>query len=200
MNRNNKRIIAAAMSLTMLAAATPVSPFYNAIQNAVMMQASAAAYPEDDYDFDETTGALTITGTGAISERAFESSYFLQYDKIKSVEIGKEITEIGASAFNNCKNIESVTFAAGSKLTTIGDSAFNNCNSLKNITIPASVTSIGKRAFHCQNLESITFAEGSQLETIDNEAFDGCSLSKYAFLSLSAFRINGFCGLITKSA
>ena len=175
MNRNNKRIIAAAMSLTMLAAATPVSPFYNAIQNAVMMQASAATYPEDDYDFDETTGALTITGTGAISERAFESSYFLQFDKIKSVEIGKEITEIGASAFNNCKNIESVTFAAGSKLTTIGDSAFNNCNSLKNITLPASVTSIGKRAFHCQNLESITFAEGSQLETIGNEAFEGCN-------------------------
>lgn len=175
MNRKNKRIIAAAMSLSMLAAATPVSPLYNAIQNAVMMQASAAAYPEDDYDFDETTGALTITGTGAISERAFESSYFLQYDKIKSVEIGKEITGIGASAFNNCKNIESVTFAAGSQLTTIGDSAFNNCNNLKNITIPASVTSIGKRAFHCQNLESITFAEGSQLETIGNEAFDGCN-------------------------
>ena len=45
MTQRVKRAIAAAMSLTMLAAATPVSPLYNAIQNAVssvMMQASAA--------------------------------------------------------------------------------------------------------------------------------------------------------------
>ena len=45
MSQRVKRAIAAAMSLTMAATATPVSPLYNAIQNAVssvMMQASAA--------------------------------------------------------------------------------------------------------------------------------------------------------------
>ena len=204
MEQKNKRIIAAAMSLTMLAAATPVSPIYNAIQNAVsstIMQASAATGQcgtSANYEFDETTGALKITGTGAIKQGAFNSN-FTQYKEIISVEIGKDITEIEKNAFYNCPNLESVTFAEGSNLATIGERAFDKCTSLTKITIPASVTSIGKSAFQCQNLESVTFAEGSKLETIGDSAFNGCYYLTEIALPASVKTIGksalSFCGL-----
>jgi len=64
-----------------------------------------------------------------------------------------------------------VTFAAGSQLTTIGNGVFQE-TVLTTVTIPASVTSIGLRAFdNCTNLTSVTFAAGSQLTTIGENAF-----------------------------
>ena len=63
MNQRVKRAIAAAMSLTMVATATPVSPLYNAIQNAVssvMLQASAAGneYNEHIVNYDNDTFSI----------------------------------------------------------------------------------------------------------------------------------------------
>ncbi len=61
------------------------------------------------------------------------------------------------------------------KVTSVGDEAFYN-NSLTSITIPASVTSLGYRAFSgCSSLETVIFISGSQLESIGNYAFNKCS-------------------------
>lgn len=47
-------------------------------------------------------------------------------DNLKSVEIAASVTYIGAGAFEDCENLESVTIKAGSKLTYLGENAFKN--------------------------------------------------------------------------
>ncbi len=85
------------------------------------------------YDFDETTGTLTISGTGEITYDKVE-----EYENIKKVEIKDGITSIGFMAFYNCK-------------------------SLTNITIPASITNIGYYTLSaCSNLKDINVAEGNK--------------------------------------
>lgn len=51
---------------------------------------------------------------------------------------GKEVTEIGDSAFMDCTTLESITIWVD--LTTIGDSAFEGCTSLTKISIPNETT------------------------------------------------------------
>ena len=53
---------------------------------------------------------------------------------------------------------------------------FKNNTNIKRVVIPATLTSIGRRAFEgCTNLETVTFAEGSQLKYIHNYAFNNCT-------------------------
>ena len=54
--------------------------------------------------------------------------------------------------------------------------AFWNDTTLTSVSIPASVTSIGSRAFSGTTaLQSVTFASGSQLQTIEYSAFSGAA-------------------------
>ncbi|MBO7326385.1 MAG: leucine-rich repeat domain-containing protein, partial [Clostridia bacterium] len=57
------------------------------------------------------------------------------------------------------------------QLTTIGEYAFAFIDELTSIDIPASITTIGKRAFSECGLTNITFGENSQLTTIGEWAF-----------------------------
>ena len=60
-------------------------------------------------------------------------------------------------------------------VTAIGDKAFEGYLNLSSVTIPASVKSIGERAFlYCNNIVSVSFADDSQLETIGYQVFYSC--------------------------
>lgn len=73
-------------------------------------------------------------------------------ETLKSVEIGKGVTNIGA-AFEDCTLLESVTGL--DTVTEIGFSAFKNCSALTSIEIPSAL-SIGANAFEgCTNLIDI---------------------------------------------
>ncbi|MBE6630083.1 MAG: leucine-rich repeat domain-containing protein [Ruminococcaceae bacterium] len=63
--------------------------------------------------------------------------------------------------FGNCTSLKKVTFEAGSKLTILPTYAFYGCKSLTSITIPASVKSIGFRAFEGSGVTSVTFENTS---------------------------------------
>lgn len=57
-------------------------------------------------------------------------------------------------------------------VTTIGESAFENCKNLIAVTIPDSVKGIGKLAFHdCKKLKAVTIGKNT---TIGYGAFTGC--------------------------
>ena len=80
-------------------------------------------------------------------------------------------TNIPISAFENCKNLTTVTMP--DSVTDIGSFAFGSCYNLTNITISNSLTSIGPYAFHyCTSLENVTIP--NSVTNIDNSAFYYC--------------------------
>ena len=67
----------------------------------------------------------------AIGEGAFKGTCLV------NVTIPDTVTEIGYSAFEDCKQLSSVSLS--SNLTELGSSAFSNCTSLTSIRIPKSL-------------------------------------------------------------
>ena len=90
---------------------------------------------------------------------------------LQAVNIGKNVTSIGNSAFRACYSLASITIPAS--VTSISSGAFNYCFSLASITIPASVTSISSDAFnYCYSLVSITIPDS--VTSISSGAFYYC--------------------------
>ncbi len=74
---------------------------------------------------------------------------------ITEVMIPETVTSIGAMAFCECPNLESIIIPTS--VTSIGERACDGCDKLKSITIPSGVTSVGSGAFSgCESLTSIT--------------------------------------------
>ena len=93
-------------------------------------------------------------------------------DGLGVVVFFEPLTIIEDYAFNECKNLTSVTI--GNSVTSIGDSAFYYCFSLTSVTIPDSVTTIEDWAFgDCSSLTSVTI--GDSVTTIGGGAFSGCT-------------------------
>lgn len=68
-------------------------------------------------------------------------------------------------------------------IDTIGNEAFKNNCYLKKVTIPASVSTIGDRAFAgCHNLETVIFSDSTQVQSIGTDAFrtQDCNYAKSA--------------------
>lgn len=92
---------------------------------------------------------------------------------LSNITIPANVKEIGVSAFEDCRSLNSVVFA-GNQVEKIEDWAFYNCHELQNITIPEGVTYIGKAAFYgCTHLKDIVLP--STVETIDDNGFALCS-------------------------
>ena len=116
------------------------------------------------------------------------------------------VTDIGQSAFYNCKSLTRVTIPDG--VTNIGSFAFSGCSSLTSITIPKGVISIGGLAFQaCSSLTAINVEEGNVvydsrencnalIETEGNRLIAGCkntiipegvtAIGEYAFFKCSS--------------
>lgn len=84
-----------------------------------------------------------------------------------SYEIPNTVTSIEQSAFENCRQLTSVTAATGSRLTTIKDYAFRYCLTLASITIPEGVTSLGINAFNSCDFQNITIPASLTSMSID---------------------------------
>lgn len=148
--------------------------------------------------FDESTGTLTISGTGEMTNWSSPSYIPPWYDyrlSINHISIDDGVTTIGNMAFCDCTRITSITipdgvtsigyfsFAGCSVLTTviipdsvthIGEYAFVLCKNLWNIEIPDSVTNIGENAFcDCKSITRITVPDS--VTSIGELAFGGCT-------------------------
>lgn len=125
------------------------------------------------WSFVETTGTLTIDGTGDMWDYpSLNASPWYGIDALASAKVGSGITSIGHGAFEGCSGLTSITVPDG--ITSIGNSAFNGCSGLTGITIPDGVTSIEGNAFWgCSNLTGITIPDG--VTSIAGFTFYGCS-------------------------
>ena len=84
---------------------------------------------------------------------------------------GKPVTAIGTEAFYGCDALTDVSFPAS--VTSIGSRAFAY-TALTDVTIPGTVKSIGVSAFtSCESLKKVTIGDG--VESIGEGAFDYCS-------------------------
>ena len=145
------------------------------------------------WNYSNSTGELTISGTGAMWNFGWDRSPFC-YTNIEKVIIKRGVTSIGEYAFQECIILEKATIPdsvtiIGSNafceckslisatipdsVTTIGSSAFSECENLTNLTIPKSVTTIGRYAFESTNLTNVTIPNG--VTVIEEATFGGCS-------------------------
>ena len=124
------------------------------------------------WTLNESTGTLTIEGSGAMEDYGRSGYPWYGYrEKISTVVIGDGVTNIGSFAFYKCSGLSTVTIP--NSVTSIGNSAFYMCSRLTNTIIPNGVTSIGEDAFcDCTGLVSVTI--GNSLKSIGNGAFEGC--------------------------
>ena len=133
------------------------------------------------YSLDTSTGVLTISGTGKMTDYSYYSSPFRYDTKIRAVTIDYGVTSIGDFAFFNCTSLTSVTIP--DSVTSIGYATFKNCRSLTSVTIPNSVTIIWDQAFcFCKSLTSITIP--NSVTSIGESVFSRCT-------SLTSIEVSG---------
>ncbi|MBR3149280.1 MAG: leucine-rich repeat domain-containing protein [Eubacterium sp.] len=148
------------------------------------------------YEFDASTGTLTISGRGAIPDMKNMDGSQPWYDwrsdgSIQSVIVGEGITAIGNYCFYSVK---ANSFTLPSTLKTLGRYSFSS-SGIKNVSLPFGLTSIGNNAFdECTLLESVSLPD--TLTSIGGYAFRRCiSLTEiiipYSVSSIGSYAFDG---------
>ncbi|MCQ2196249.1 MAG: leucine-rich repeat domain-containing protein [Bacteroidaceae bacterium] len=132
------------------------------------------------------------------------------YKPLKTVDLSHafNLESIGQNAFYNCENIECGLDLSTTKVTTIGEfafansgfrsavfndetttiseRAFENCTSLEGLYIPASVESIGSKAFaSCTKLSRVIFDDSEWGLELSDGQFDNCPKISNTYLGRS---------------
>lgn len=100
-------------------------------------------------------GCTSLTGENlkipknivTITANAFKES------GLKKLYIPNQVTTIGTSAFEACKNLEDVHIS--NNISVISQSTFKNCEKLEKIEIPVKVDQIGTNAFYGSGLKDV---------------------------------------------
>ena len=121
-----------------------------------------------DMNLDPKLRDVTTIADGAFSVPGLR-------DRLSTIIIGDDVTEIQASAFHGCGALRRVELPEG--LTAIAPNTFEACMSLQYINIPETVTSIGSYAFaNCTKLKKITIPKG--VGRFEARTFVGCTALK----------------------
>lgn len=184
-------VVVATTTLTTPAFAAPVSVVidgvtYSADDGNVAAGATATSYTPGPAAIvippSVTIGAVSYPVT-AIGDDAFRST------SITSITLPDSLRTIGAGAFTNAGNVQSITIpdsvtsigawafdsmdlrtvTIGTGITRIEEQTFSNNNRLESVVIPPNVTFIGIAAFAADDLRSLTI--GSGVTTIGDHAF-----------------------------
>ncbi len=161
MYKRNSKILAALLTIVLV-----FSIFPSLRVNAADVTSGECGAQGDNltWTFDDTTGTLTISGTGDMADYEVSSPLSITNNPlpwehlnyyITTIVIEDGVTSIGDYAFFDCFNAQSVTIPAG--VISIGEHAFYLCYSLNNVELPSSVTTLGDFSFGgCKTLSNIT--------------------------------------------
>ena len=87
------------------------------------------------------------------------TSAFRFNESLISVTIPNTVTDIFPKVFDSCDSLTTVILSQN--MTSIGLGAFNYCNLLSNVTLPSSLTTLGDNAFkYCTSLKHINIPKG----------------------------------------
>lgn len=138
------------------------------------------------------TGITEVTVPAGVTR--LEEYTFYDCEKLRKAVLPDDITFIGNSCFSECDSMVDVNIPA--KVVTIDQYAFyNNAKRTAPIVLPATLKTIGYRAFmYNKVVKIITFNEG--LETIRNYAFSNCNAVESIRLpeSITTLEYNAFEG------
>ena len=114
----------------------------------------------------------------SISEKAFSQN------NLKKILIIARITEIGASAFTDCPELENIDLSR-TMISSIPNFCFKNCPSLHSVILPPTVKRISDSSFERTGLKEFAFHEiiTSIGESVfaNNEKLESVDLSKTKF-------------------
>ncbi len=148
---------------------------YYTITSSNTVEVTYYRHPQNNNNFvsGDVVIPSSVTNNGTTySVTSIGASAFQSCSGLTSVTIPNSITSIGDSAFADCSGLTSVTI--GNSVTSIGNYAFYECSGLTSSTIGNSVTSIGGLAFYnCSSLTSITIP--NSVTSIGDSAFADCS-------------------------
>ena len=207
-----KRLLSLLLALALVFSVLP--------QLALAADAAGSCGTNLSWSFDEATGTLTITGSGAMTDydwtgnpdwQAFRrqvktvtlpagltsvgSCAFIRFPITGTVVIPEGVTRIGMAAFDDT-DLSAVTIPDSVK--TIEFSAFGSCDNLTAVTLPAGLTELSEEIFAgSTGLQSFTVPEG--VKAIRSRAFQGCTGLKSVTIpdSVTVIEDNAFnlCGL-----
>ena len=132
--------------------------------------------PSEDigFEYDDTTGTLTISGSGIMSDYASSGDVPWQEYKESAQHLlfDNSIEHIGNYAFSGFSALQDIVLPT--ELKSIGVQSFANCSALESIMLPNSIESIGYRAFYnCSNLSSANIP----LNWIEAPSYNGTNIS-----------------------
>ncbi len=135
--------------------------------------------PADNTQGTETIKAKVTLADGneyeitSISDDAF-SSYEAK-DKITKIVVGDNVTEIGANACKDMRNLKEVD--TGKNTKKIGKGAFRGCTGLGKVTLGDNLETIDDEAFlECKKITNVTL--GKKVKKIGNKAYYKCAKLK----------------------
>ena len=141
-----KRVLALLLALVLVLAALP----YGAV-TVQAAETSGTCGENLTWSLDETTGTLTISGTGEMSSSV---PWGPVKSSIRAVKVENGVTSIRSGAFLGCANLTTVSLPE--TLVWIDDDAFMDCTALTEVEIPKSVETLGNQVFsNCTSLKKV---------------------------------------------
>lgn len=122
--------------------------------------------------FKETAQIVIPYYVQEIGDGAFQNSKNLTSVTFEdSVNNPSALASIGKNAFKNCTVLQSVTFPNSVKV--IEESAYESCKALTTLVIPNTVTILGKAAFKgCEKITELTISNA--ISTLGASVFENC--------------------------
>lgn len=161
-----KRIAVLIISALMLLCALPLNA-------SAMGDYSGTCGANVRWDYDVSSGTLTISGKGAMNEYGAgddvpwsfiweENDEEDGYIVLRKIVVKEGVTSIGNYAFSNLAEDEDlISVSLPKSLKRIGDHAFA-VNCMKTFTVPKNVKTIGRGAFACADVQKFKVAKGNK--------------------------------------
>ena len=182
-SRHFKRVIAAAIVMTLVAGAAPVQNFASLADLSITASAevvSGTLNSTDSWSYNQETKVLTLSGTGTLDLSNYNSNmgnagaysaetiiieegfkYINSIPKFtlaKSISIPNTAVSISKEAFYEWRSLESITIP--DSVTSLGEDAFYGCRGLKSVHLSDNITILQRGTFYnCTNLETVHLPE-----------------------------------------